>query len=75
MLKNKVIVFFLLALAVSNVMVSRAEQRQLSQVVYITLSKVCSCTLELCQAGDIIVGSVFSGERKGASETHRLFHG
>ena len=33
--------------------------------VYITLSKACSCTLELCRAGDIIVGNVFTGERKG----------
>jgi hypothetical protein len=65
MLKNKVLAFVLLALAISNVTVSRAEPRQLGQVVYyITLSKACSCTLELCQAGDIIVGNVFSGERK-----------
>jgi hypothetical protein len=55
----------LLALAISNVTVSQADQRQLAQVVYITLSKACSCTLVLCQAGDIIVGNVFSGERKG----------
>jgi len=53
------------ALAISNVTVSQANQRQLAQVVYITLSKACSCTLELCQAGNIIVGNVFSGERKG----------
>jgi hypothetical protein len=65
MRKNKVLAFVLLALAVSNVTVSRAEPRQLGQVVYITLSKACSCTLVLCQAGDIIVGNVFSGERKG----------
>jgi len=55
----------LLALAISNVTVSQADQRQLAQVVYITLSKACSCTLELCQAGNIIVGNVFNGERKG----------
>ena len=55
----------LLALAISNVTVSQAEERRLAQVVYITLSKACSCTLVLCQAGDIIVGNVFSGERKG----------
>jgi hypothetical protein len=54
----------LLALAISNVTVSRADQRQLAQVVYITLSKACSCTLVLCQAGDIIVGNVFTGARK-----------
>lgn len=33
-------------------------------MVYITLSKACSCTLVLCQAGDIIVGNVFTGARK-----------
>jgi len=54
----------LLALAISNVTASQAEQRQLGQVVYITLSKACSCTLVLCQAGDIIVGNVFTGARK-----------
>jgi hypothetical protein len=40
-------------------------QPQLAQVVYITMSKACSCTLERCQAGDIIVGNVFAGEKKG----------
>lgn len=45
-------------------MVSQAEPRQLGQVVYITLSKACSCTLERCQAGDIIIGNVFTGARK-----------
>jgi hypothetical protein len=64
MWKNKVLVFVLLALAVSDVTVSQAEQRQLGQVVYITVSKACGCMLELCQAGEIIVGNVFSGERK-----------
>ncbi len=63
--RKSVLVFvLLLALAVSNATVSWADQRQLGQVVYITLSKACSCTLELCQAGDIIVGNVFTGERK-----------
>jgi hypothetical protein len=54
-----------LSAAVNIVTFSQAEQRQLAQVVYITLNKACSCTLELCQAGDIIVGNVFTGERKG----------
>ena len=66
MVRKTVLLFgLLLALAISNVTVSQANQRQLAQVVYITLSKACSCTLELCQAGNIIVGNVFSGERKG----------
>jgi hypothetical protein len=63
--KTALLFGLLLALAISNVAASRADQRQLAQVVYITLSKACSCTLVLCQAGDIIVGNVFSGERKG----------
>ena len=64
---RKSVLFFavILFLASNNVTVSQAEQRRLAQVVYITLSKACSCTLVLCQAGDIIVGNVFSGERKG----------
>jgi len=66
MLRKSALFFgLLLALAISNVTISQANQRQLAQVVYITLSKACSCTLELCQAGNIIVGNVFSGERKG----------
>ena len=66
MVRKTVLLFgLLLALAISNVTVSQAQQRQLAQVVYITLSKACSCTLELYQAGNIIVGNVFSGERKG----------
>jgi hypothetical protein len=66
MLRKSALFFgLLLALAISNVTISQANQRQLAQVVYITLSKACSCTLVLCQAGDIIVGNVFSGERKG----------
>ena len=66
MVRKTVLLFgLLLVLAISNVTVSQANQRQLAQVVYITLSKACSCTLELCQAGNIIVDNVFKGERKG----------
>ena len=63
--KSALFFSLLLVLASSNVTVSQADQRQLGQVVYITLSKACSCTLVRCQAGDIIMGNVFSGERKG----------
>lgn len=64
---RKFVLFFsvLLALAGNNVTVSHADQPKLAQVVFIILSKSCSCTLERCQAGDIIVGNVFRGERKG----------
>ena len=41
-----------------------AAPAKLDRVVYITLSKACSCNLVLCQAGDIIVGNVFTGARK-----------
>jgi hypothetical protein len=37
----------------------------LAQVVYITMSKACDCTLVRCQAGDIMVGNVFNGGRQG----------
>ena len=63
--KSALVSALLLALALSIVTVSRAEPRQLGQVVYITLSKACGCMLELCQAGEIIVGNVFTWERKG----------
>jgi len=40
-------------------------QRKVARVVYITLtSKACSCTLERCQDGDIVVGNVFNGARR-----------
>jgi hypothetical protein len=63
-LKTLLLFVLLLLLVGSNVTVSQAEQRQLGQVVYITVSKACSCTLERCQAGDIIIGNVFTGSRK-----------
>ena len=52
------------ALGILGPSASYGWQPKLAQVVYITLSKACSCTLERCQAGDIIVGNVFSGEKK-----------
>jgi hypothetical protein len=41
------------------------SQPKLAQVVYITLTKACGCTLERCQAGDVAVGNVFNGARQG----------
>ena len=58
-------IMMILSLIMPVSTVAYAQQPKLAQVVYITLSKACSCTLELCQAGDIIVGNVFGGERKG----------
>ncbi|MFZ0052744.1 MAG: hypothetical protein WAK96_13295 [Desulfobaccales bacterium] len=54
-----------LLLGMSGPTSSYGSEAKLAQVVYITLSKACSCTLERCQAGDIIVGNVFTGEGKG----------
>jgi hypothetical protein len=56
-------ILLILAVALSNT-VSHANQPRLAQVVYITLSKACSCTLVLCQAGDIVVENVFNGARQ-----------
>ena len=65
MVRKTLLLFILLLLLIgSNVTVSQAQQRQLGQAVYITVSKACSCTLERCQAGDIIIGNVFTGPRK-----------
>ena len=43
---------------------SYGEQPRLTQVIYITLTKACGCTLVVCQAGDIVVGNVFNGARQ-----------
>jgi len=56
-------ILMILVIALSNT-VSFADQPKLAQVVYITLTKACSCTLERCQAGDIMVGTVFNGARQ-----------
>ena len=56
-------ILLILAVALSNT-VSFAEQPKLAQAVYITLSKACSCTLVLCQAGDVVVGNVFNGSKQ-----------
>ena len=60
---KKIVLTIILLWRIFGSSASFGWQPKLAQVVYITLSKACSCTLELCQAGDIIVGNVFSGER------------
>jgi hypothetical protein len=62
--KTVVATLIVLVFGVLNNVVSYTQPPKIAQVVYITLSKACSCTLELCQAGDIIVGNVFTGEKK-----------
>jgi len=66
--KAKLIIFAIWApLILLTVGLSGAygSQPKLSQVVYITLTKACGCTLERCQAGDIVVENVFNGARQG----------
>jgi len=53
-----------LILSMVNLSGAYGTQPQLAQVVYITLTKACGCTLEKCQAGDIVVGNVFNGAKQ-----------
>ena len=65
--KGKLVILAVGAILIlSMVNLSRAygTQPKLTQVVYITLTKACSCTLVLCQAGDIVVGNVFNGAKQ-----------
>jgi hypothetical protein len=61
---NIIVLAAILLLGITGPAASYGWQPKLTQVVYITMSKACSCTLERCQAGDIIVGNIFTGERK-----------
>jgi hypothetical protein len=66
--KAKLIIFAIwatLMLLTVGLAESYGSQPNLAQVVYITLTKACGCTLERCQAGDIVVGNVFNGARQG----------
>ena len=64
-LKTKMVVLVAtLLLGIAGPAVSYGEQPRLTQVVYITLTKACGCTLVICQAGDIVVGNVFNGARQ-----------
>ena len=65
-LKTKMVVLVAtLLLGIAGPAASYGEQPRLTQVVYITLTKACGCTLVICQAGDIVVGNVFTGARQG----------
>ena len=64
-LKTKMVILVAtLLLGIAGPAVSYGEQPRLTQVVYITLTKACGCTLVICQAGDIVVGNVFNGARQ-----------
>ena len=51
-------------LSVSGLAWAQGAQPKVAQVVYITMTKACGCTLEKCQAGDIVVGNLFKGPRQ-----------
>ena len=53
-----------LLLGIAAPAASYGEQPRLTQVIYITLTKACGCTLAICQSGDIVVGNVFNGARQ-----------
>jgi len=64
-LKTKMVILAAtLLLGLAGPAVGYGEQPKLAQVVYITLTKACGCTLVICQAGDIVVGNVFNGARQ-----------
>ncbi|MFA5111318.1 MAG: hypothetical protein WC443_07940 [Desulfobaccales bacterium] len=65
-LKTKMVVLVAtLLLGIAGAAPSYGEQPRLTQVIYITLTKACGCTLVVCQAGDIVVGNVFNGAKQG----------
>ena len=71
--KNNLIILValtILALGATGPTTSYGAEAKLAQVVYITKSKACGCTLVLCQAGDIVVGNVFNGAKNGTPEAH-----
>ena len=57
-------ILMILSLIIPASTITYGEQPRLAQVVYITLSKACSCTLVLGQAGDVVVGNVFNGSKQ-----------
>jgi len=64
-LKTKIAVLVAaLLLGIAAPAASYGEQPRLTQVINITLTKACGCTLAICQAGDIVVGNVFNGARQ-----------
>lgn len=64
-LKTKMIVLAAtLLLGITGPAAAYGEQSRVTQVVYITLTKACGCTLVVCQAGDVVVGNVFNGARQ-----------
>ena len=61
------LILWLAALAMASATAGAAADKspQLARVVYLTTTKACGCTLERCQAGDVLVNQVFAGARPG----------
>ena len=58
-------VLAILLLTSSGIPCAYPGQPRLAQVIYLTMSKACSCTLERCQAGDVAVANIFNGKETG----------
>jgi hypothetical protein len=50
-------------LSLSQSCLADNQQLKIAQVVYITTSKACGCTLKLCKAGDQMVDQIFTDAR------------
>ena len=49
--KKRVVLVVILLLGLAGSATASGEQPRLTQVIYITLTKDCGCTLVVCQAG------------------------
>jgi hypothetical protein len=68
MRKARVILYCLVIIICAGLSLSQpglADNRQpmITQVVYITTSKACGCTLKMCKAGDQLVDQIFTGSK------------
>jgi hypothetical protein len=67
MAKGKIGIIGIMVLAMLGAAVlTHAEPAKLSQVVYITRSKVCGCSAEQVKVADKVVSQVFTGPRQAA---------
>jgi hypothetical protein len=68
MRKVRVISSFLIimvgaALAISQLCLADNQDLKITQVVYLTTSKACGCTLKMCKFGDRLVDQIFTDSR------------
>jgi len=65
MAKGRIGVIVIAVLAILGAAVlTHAGPTQVSQVVYITMSKACGCSAQRMKAADAVVGQVFTGPRQ-----------